>query len=159
MRKKDFWFRVGSKGFSKMHVYTDVGKESSKLVDKQEEWKHKPILTGREYISRGRNNSYDRPWQEELTKGVEYSGEEVVKYERALMRHRAAQERKRRVAQLTEIEPIFLDKNKKAFIFQRSAPFTPQLAVEKINSESEISCWSLKKFLGVRGFYISEYWT
>ncbi|KAK2712160.1 hypothetical protein QYM36_011003 [Artemia franciscana] len=171
LKKKEFIFRVGARGYSKMSqrsIYTD----KNKVADERQKGEYQPILVREEYISQGRNTSHqrqsyegktsihprDRKYKANRSKHEVYwqkekmhnpcCGDKVVTSEMALQRNLAALKRKRRVAQPKEIVPVFPED----FQFAVNFPFGPvdvyYLWMAKVQP------WSIK---GFEGWYFSEY--
>ncbi|KAK2719350.1 hypothetical protein QYM36_004983 [Artemia franciscana] len=171
LKKKEFIFRVGARGYSKMSqrsIYT----ERNKVADERKKGEYLPILEREEYMSQGRKTSHQRQRYEEKTSihprdkvfkadrnknGVDWqkekrhnpcSGDKVVTSERALQRNLAALKRKRRVAQPKEIVPVFTED----FRFAVNFPFGP---FDVYNFwMAKIQPWRIEEF---GGWYLCKY--
>ncbi|XP_065580921.1 uncharacterized protein LOC136040593 [Artemia franciscana] len=171
LKKKEFIFRVGQRGYSKMSqrsIYT----EKNKVADERQKGEYQPMLEREEYMSQGRKTLHQRQSYEGKTsihpRDKEYKpgrsknevhwqkekrhnpccGDKVVTSEMALQRNLAALKRKRRVAQPKEIVPVFSED----FQFAVNFPFGPvdvyYLWMPKVQP------WSVKEF---GGWYLCEY--
>jgi hypothetical protein len=178
LKKKEFIFRNGARGYSKMSQRSIYSDRNEVAYERKKE-EYQQILEREEYMSQGRKASPQRQRYEEKTsihsrdkvykagrnrnevywqKEKRYnpcSGEWAVTSERALQRHLAALERRRRVAQPKEVVPVFPED----FQFAVNCPFDlidvcylwmPKAQPWRIQ---EFGGWHLSKYED--GFYLS----
>ncbi|XP_065581255.1 uncharacterized protein LOC136040837 isoform X1 [Artemia franciscana] len=178
LKKKEFIFRVGQRGYSKMSqrsIYT----EKNKVADERQKGEYQPMLEREEYMSQRRRISHqrqsyegktsihprDREYKADGSKNEVYwqrekrhnpcCGDKVVTSEMALQRNLAALKRKRRVAQPKEVVPVFPED----FQFAVNFPFSPvdfyYLWMPKVLpwSVNEFGGWELCKYED--SFYLS----
>ncbi|KAK2705557.1 hypothetical protein QYM36_015822 [Artemia franciscana] len=165
LKKKEFIFRVGARGYSKMSqrsIYT----EKNIVADERKKGEYLPMLAREEYMSLGRKTSHPRQRYEEKTsihprdmvytadgnknefywqKEKRYnscSGDKVITPERAQQRNLAALERKRRVAKPKEIVPVFPEH----FQFAVNFPFGPVDVYEML--KAKLQPWRDQEFGG-----------